>query len=481
MQRIPLRLAVASLALLALGTVTSRAATPQKPNVLFIAVDDLRDWVGYIDREHQAKTPNLDRLARMGVSFTRAYCASPSCNPSRAALMSGLRPSTSGVYENNIDFRPHLDPSLMLTTAFRKAGYYVHGAGKIYHESYRRPSEWDDYLEKTGGYPPVPKGQSDGVGGIKFAPLDCRDEDLPDYKITTYGIDSLGRKHDRPFFLAVGLHKPHMPWNVPRKYFDMYPLDQVKLPPYLANDLDDVPPAGKRMARPEGDHAAMLQSGRWKEAVQAYLATITYTDMNIGRLLDALEKSAYRNNTIIVLWGDHGWHLGEKSHWRKFALWEEATRAPLVWVAPGISKAGTKSDRPVDFMSIYPTLTDLCGIPTPKHVEGTSIRPLLANPQAAWTPPAVTTYRYKNHTARTSEWRYIRYENGDEELYDERNDPNEWTNLAMKPEFAARKVELAKFLPKTDAPDPTPEGTPKSDKKERKADPEKKGGKRNKT
>jgi len=430
------------------------AATPQKPNVLFIAVDDLRDWVGYFGHNPQSKTPNYDRLARMGTSFTRAYCASPVCNPSRAALMSGMRASTTGVYENNIDFRPLIPQDKMLTTAFRNAGYYVHGSGKIYHESYRRRSEWDDYLEKEGGYPKVPAGQSDGVGGIKFAKLDCKDQEIPDWAIADYGIASLAKKHDKPFFLAVGFHKPHMPWNVPRKWFDLFPLDTIKLPPYLENDLADLPPAAIRMAHPETDHVPMLKSGRWKEAIQAYLATIAYCDMNLGRLLDALEKSAYKDNTIICLWGDHGWHLGEKHHWRKFTLWEEATRSPLIWIVPGMTKPNTICERTIDFMSIYPTLTDLCGIPTPSHNEGGSIRALLANPTAPWDKPGVTTYRYKNHTARTADWRYIRYANGDEELYDERTDPNEWTNLAAKPEFAAKKVELAKFLPTKDVPDP---------------------------
>lgn len=462
LRRVPLLL----LAFAALAASAS-AAAPQKPNVLFIAIDDLRDWVGYIDRTHQAKTPNIDRLSKMGVSFTRAYCASPSCNPSRAALMSGLRPSTSGVYENNIDFRPLISEDKPLTTAFRKAGYYVHGAGKIYHEAYRRASEWDHYLDKEGSYPKVPDGQSDGVGGIKFAPLNCKDEDLPDWKITDYGIASLQKKHDKPFFLAVGMHKPHMPWNVPKKWFDMFPLESIKLPPHLENDLDDIPPSGKRMARPEGDHAAMVKSGRWKEAIQAYLATIAYMDMNIGRLLDALEKSAYRDNTVIVFWGDHGWHLGEKSHWRKFALWEEATRAPLIWVAPGVSKPGTKCDRPIDFMSIYPTLTDLCGIETPKHVEGVSVKSLLENPRSSWRQPAVTTYRFKNHTARNSDFRYIRYENGDEELYDHRKDPNEHTNVIKNPAYGPIKDDLAKFLPKTDAPDPSPDGASTSARKKR--------------
>ena len=472
----PLRCLLRVLAFLGFAAAL-HGATPQKPNVLFIAIDDLRDWVGYIDRTHQAKTPNIDRLSRMGTSFTRAYCASPSCNPSRAALMSGLRPSTSGVYENDIDFRPLIGEDKPLTRAFRQAGYYVHGAGKIYHEAYRRPSEWDHYLEREGGNPGVPAGQSDGVGGIKFAPLDCKDQDLSDWKITDYAIASLQKKHDKPFFLAVGMHKPHMPWNVPKKWFDKFPLDSIKLPPHLENDLADVPPAGVRMARPEGDHAAMVKSGRWKEAVQAYLATIAYMDMNIGRLLDAFEKSAYRNNTIIVFWGDHGWHLGEKSHWRKFALWEEATRAPFIWVVPGMTKPGTICDRPIDFMTMYPTFAELCGFAKPAHVEGVSIKPLLANPKAAWEVPAVTTYRYKNHTVRTAQWRYIRYENGDEELYDVVKDPNEHTNLASKAEFAARKTELVKYLPKTDMPTPASADV-RRDKQDESA--EKKGKKRNK-
>ena len=443
------------------------ANPPARPNVLFIAVDDLRDWIGYFGHNPQSKTPNYDRLSRMGTSFTRAYCASPVCNPSRTALMSGLRPSTSAVYENNIDFRPIIPPAKMLTTAFREAGYYVHGAGKIYHEAYRRREEWDDYLEKERGDPRPPAGRSEGVGGIKFAPLDCRDDELSDWGIADYGIASLQRKHDQPFFLAVGFHKPHMPWNVPRKWFDLFPLESIKLPPYLENDLDDLPPAAVRMAHPETDHVPMQKSDRWKEAIQAYLATIAYCDMNLGRLLDALEQSAYRDNTIICLWGDHGWHLGEKHHWRKFALWEEATKAPFMWVVPGVTRPNTICERTVDFMSIFPTLTDLCGIPTPAHNEGVSIRRLLADPKASWDLPALTTYRFNNHTVRSEGWRYIRYANGDEELYDETRDPNEWTNLAAKPEFAARKAELAKSLPRTNAPDSS-DRAPKDQRQEKK-------------
>jgi arylsulfatase A-like enzyme len=292
------------------------------------------------------------------------------------------------------------------------------------------------------------------VGGIKFAPLDCKDEDMRDYRIVTWTIDQLKRRHDKPFFLACGVHKPHMPWNVPRKYYDMYPLDQIQLPPVLDTDLQDIPAAGVQMAKPLGDHAEILQSGRWKEAVQGYLAAITFTDMNIGRLLDALDQSAYKDNTIIVLWGDHGWHLGEKLHWRKFTLWEEGTRAPLIWIAPGVTKPNAVCGRTVDFMSIYPTLMELCGLPIPAHVEGVSIRPLLKNPNAQWERPARTTYLYNNHAVRTEKWRYIRYNDGGEELYDESKDALEWTNLAARAEYASIKERLRRHLPKVNTMPP---------------------------
>ncbi|MFM7315452.1 MAG: sulfatase, partial [bacterium] len=339
-----------------------------KPNVLMIAVDDLNHWTGYLGRNPQARTPNIDRLARMGLSFTRSYCAAPVCNPSRTALLSGMRPSSTGVYDNNNDWRTVIDPSKTLPTAFRKAGYRTYGAGKLYHGSFDRHSEWDDYLEDEGR-DPIPKGNT-GVGGIAFAPLDCDDKDLREWKVVQYGIDKLQEKSDRPFFISVGLHKPHMPWNVPRKYYDMFPADKIQLPPYREDDLNDIPPAGIAMAKPQGDHKAILDSGRWKEAIQGYLAAIAYCDAMIGRLLDALEKSPEAKNTMIVFWGDHGWHLGEKQHWRKFALWEEATRAPLLWVAPGLTTPGTTCERTVDFMTIFPTLVDLCGLPAPSHLEG---------------------------------------------------------------------------------------------------------------
>lgn len=434
----------------------SAAPASERPNVLFIAIDDLRDWVGYLGRNPQTITPNIDKLAQRGVRFARSYCAAPVCNPSRAALMSGLRPSTSGVYDNNNDFRKATPEDLALTTTFRKAGYFVCGSGKIYHGSYPRPSEWDDYL-RTDGKDPVPSGDT-GVDGIKFAPLDCKDEDLREWKIVQYGIDQLKKKHDKPFFLAVGLHKPHMPWNVPRKYYDMHPLDKILLPPIRRDDLADIPPAGVRMAKPEGDHRKIVEANRWKDAIQGYLAAISYCDAMVGRLVDALEQSAYKDNTIVCFWSDHGWHLGEKEHWRKFALWEESTRSPFIWIVPGLTKPNSICERPVDLMSIYPTLTELCGISRPTHVEGESIRVLLQNPKAGWDKPALTTFHFGNHSVRTEKWRYIRYNDGSEELYNEETDPNEWTNLATDSKYGQIKSDLAKFLPKHNQPDIGSEG-----------------------
>ncbi|HEU5115223.1 MAG TPA: sulfatase, partial [Isosphaeraceae bacterium] len=360
---------------------TQAAEDLKHPNVLFIAIDDLNQWVGHLNRNPQTKTPNIDRLAKMGVTFTRAYCAAPVCNPSRAALMSGLRPGSTGVYDNGQNWQPVVPESKTLTTQFLKAGYDVFGAGKIYHANVHRPREWTDYQEERGdrkGQKLHPSAKNDGVGGIKFAPIVGGDDALPDYHSVDYGIKHLQADHDKPFFLAVGLHKPHMPWNVPMSYYEKFPLKSIELPPHTEDDLKDVPSGGIRMAKPEGDHAKMLESGRWKEAVQAYLATISYCDAQIGRLLDAYDKSPHKDNTMIVLWGDHGWHLGEKEHWRKFALWEEATRMPYIWVVPGVTKPGGVCERPVDLMSLYPTLCDLANVPLPKHVQGEDIRPLLA-------------------------------------------------------------------------------------------------------
>jgi arylsulfatase A-like enzyme len=242
-----------------------------------------------------------------------------------------------------------------------------------------------------------------------------------------------------------------MPWQVPRKYYDLYPLDKIAMPTVPEDDLNDIPPAGVQMARPGGDHAKMLETGNWRYAVQAYLASITFADAQVGRVLDALKASPYAGNTIVCLWGDHGWHLGEKHHWRKFSLWEEATRAPLIISAPGVTQPGSVCARPVDFLSIYPTLADLSGLPAREGLDGVSLMPLLKDPQAAWERPAITTHGRGNHGVRSERYRYIRYADGSEELYDHAADPAEWKNLAGDPRLAEVREELAAWLPKQEA------------------------------
>jgi arylsulfatase A-like enzyme len=429
--------------------VTRIARGADKPNVLFIAVDDLNHWVGHLGRNRQTKTPNLDRLAAMGVSFSNAHCAAPLCNPSRAALLSGKRPGMSGIYQNDQPYEAVLSPQDSLVTRFKEAGYATMGMGKLWHGGIGWKEQWS--LTGPRETPTAAKLDDRSIGGIRFGILDGDDTAVGDTQIADFGIEQLSKDHADPFMLVLGFHKPHMPWNVPKKYYDLHPLDQIELPPVQENDLADIPAAGVKMAKPNQDHAAVLASGRWKEAVQGYLAAISYLDAQVGRVLDAYEKSPHRDETIICLWGDHGWHLGEKEHWRKFALWEEATRAPLIWVVPGMTQPGGMCDAPVDFMGIYPTLTGLCGLRRPESVEGHDLRPLLADPKAAWNNVAITTFGQSNHAVRSDRWRYIRYADGSEELYDHASDPYEWTNLAGRPEHQEVKTELQKRLPETNA------------------------------
>lgn len=422
-----------------------------RPNVLMIAVDDLNHWLGHLGRNPQTQTPNFDRLAKMGTTFTNAHCAVPACEPSRCAIMGGRRPWTTGCYKNGHKWKGFQPEGDGLSAQFLKAGYHVAGAGKIYHSNQFHAGEWTDYMSPEGfsaNGPGVKK--NDGYHDDVQHP-NLKDEDLRDWHVVDYCIDQMRRPSDQPFFIACGLYKPHLPFVVPRKYYEAFPLDEIQLPPHTQDDLSDVPPAGVKMAGPSGDHAKFLKSGRWKAAIQSYLATVAYTDMNLGRLLDAVDASPKKNNTIIVLWSDHGWSFGEKQHWRKFALWEETTRTPLMWVVPGVTQPNQTCPRSVDLMSLYPTLCDLAGLETPGHVSGRSIVSLLANPMAEWGFPAITTHGRGNHSVKTQAHRYIRYANGDEELYDAIKDPFEWVNLASLPEHQARKETLASWLPTSEA------------------------------
>lgn len=433
----------------------SESFAAEKMNVLFIAVDDLNDWISPLGGYEGIKTPNLERLAKRGVTFTKAYCAAPACNPSRAALMTGIRPWNSGVYLNPQPWRPAMPDAVLLPKHLSKNGYHSVGAGKIMHGSYDEPESWDHYLKKGGDPKPTKKVANDPhskAGGIVWGVLDVKDEAMNDYKTATYAIDYINDSHEKPFFLACGIYRPHMPWQVPRKYYDMYPLESINHPYVPDGDLKDIPAAGVKMAKPKGDHAKILATDNWEYAVQAYLASITFADAQIGRVLDALEASEFNDNTIVVLWGDHGWHLGEKEHWRKFALWEEATRVPFFMSVPGMTQAGTTCEATVDLMSVYPTLCELCDVPQPEQLDGVSIVSLLKDSKAEWKQPAITTHGRKNHAVRTDRYRYIQYEDGSEELYDHNVDPGEFNNLAVEASMKPTLESHRKWLPKKNVP-----------------------------
>src|SRR5262245_26039498 len=313
-------LLLVSLTLAFFGLPASAHATqkdkgPKQPNIIFIAIDDLNDWIGTLGGHPQARTPNLDRLAKKSQLFTRAYCAAPACNPSRTAILSGLRPSTTGVYHNSQPWRPALPDVVTMPAYLLSHGYVVWGGGKIFHGGFPDAKAWTEYFTGKSKIP-AKDLPTRGIGGnMQWGPLDAGDDAMPDTQMTDWAIGKLKQKHEKPFFLAVGYTKPHLPWHAPKKYFDMHPLDKIQLPKVLDNDLDDVPPAGIKMAKPEGDHKSIVSAGLWKEAVQAYLACGTFMDHQLGRLLDALEQSGYADNTFIILWSDHGWSHGQKQHW----------------------------------------------------------------------------------------------------------------------------------------------------------------------
>lgn len=472
------RLLLGAILLASCGPLTDEAHEAQAapPNVLFISVDDLNDWIEPLGGHPQARTPNLTRLAGEGVLFTRAYTPSPSCNPARTATLTGLHTYTTGMYSNYQYWREVLPDAVTLPRYFHDNGYWAAGAGKIFHNNMPDPDSWDDYFPSkerhmpsyfrpapgwTVNMPPF----EDMYGDFDWAPIDIPFEETGDFSSVQWIIEQLQRDHDRPFFLAAGIYRPHLPWYVPREYFDMFPLDSIELPKVLDNDLDDVPERGRELARRAGNyHEHVVAAGQWKEAVQGYLAAIAYADALVGRLLDALETSAYADDTIVMLWSDHGWQLGEKDHWRKFALWENLSRVVLmVKVPPGTpglpegTAAGGRSARTVSLVDLFPTLIELAGIApariaSMRELDGQSLVPLLANPDAAWDRPAITTYDVGEYSIRDERYRYIRYIDGSEELYDHEADPEEWTNLADDPAYAAAKARLAAHIPADPAP-----------------------------
>ena len=444
-----------------------------RPDVLFIAVDDLNDWITLLDPSAPIKTPHLQRLAGRGVSFNRAYAASPACNPSRAAILTGRAPANTGAYGNAADWRTAMPDAITLPQAFMRAGYRVEGAGKIFHHhlggAFHDSASFHEFLPMPNPPDaPMPRQKLNQLPGYGTANTDwgawpAQEADALDVRSVDWCIERLGRERTEPLFLACGLFRPHMPFFVPPRWLERYPAEDVKLPLLRSDDLADIPAGGLALQATSagGFWRGMLESesvrrGSWREAVRHYQAAATFADGQIGRLLDALEATPRGRQTIVVLWSDHGYQLGEKDSWEKFTLWEKATRVPFIVVAPGITPAGNICGRPVTLLDLYPTLVELAGIPATARLDGHSLLPLLRDPSAAWDRPAVMTYLRGNHAVRSERYRYIKYANGDEELYDHADDPHEWTNLAPRPEFAALKAEHARWLPRYDAP-PVPD------------------------
>lgn len=443
----------------------------ERPNVLFVAVDDLNDWIEPLGGHPQARTPTLDRLASQSVNFTRNYCTSPACNPSRTSILTGLHTYTSGLYSNYQYWRKALPDAQTLPQYFMANGYWVAGAGKIFHNGQPDPQSWDEYFPSKEKHMPdyfypkrgetvnMPKFEN-MYGDFDWSPIEIPDEETGDYKSVDWVVRQLEKDHSRPFFLACGIYRPHVPWYVPRKYFDMFPLETVQLPMVLENDLDDLSDRAREIAHRGGNyHAHVVEAGQWKNAVQGYLASIAYADAMVDKLLKALDQSPYARNTIVVLWSDHGWQLGEKEHWRKFALWDNLARAVLMFRVPegtaGLpegSRVGGRCERVTSLLDIFPTLVELCGLPEKEGLDGRSLVPLLKDPQAEWPYPAITTYDFSEFSVRTERWRYIRYIDDSEELYDHESDPEEWTNLADDPHYQGIKEELGKYIPEKPAP-----------------------------
>ncbi len=433
------------------------------PNVLFIAIDDLNNWLGCMKGHPNALTPNMDRLAARGVLFTNAHCQAPLCGPSRASLMTGLRPSTTGIYgmidDNKIrSDNPATTNIKFLPEYFREQGYHTMGIGKLFH-SHAPDGLFDESGGRYKGFGPLPEERFvwDGQGtadrenygrtSTDWGAFPGADSLMPDHQSADWVIERLGRDYQQPFFLAVGFLRPHVPLYVPQKWFDLHPVEALEMPPYRSDDLDDVPPVALKIndlpMMPTTEWA--IESGEWPNIVQAYLACVSFVDHQVGRVLDALDQSRFADNTVIVLWSDHGYRLGEKGTFAKHALWQPATNAPLMFAGPGVPK-GLVQHNPVEMLSIYPTLLELCNLPTYDRNQGISLAPLM-NAFSTTDTYAITTFGHKNHGIRTEDFRYIEYEDGLGELYDHRSDPEEWENLFSHPDYREVVERHRQLLP----------------------------------
>jgi len=477
------------------------AASQEKQNILFIAIDDQNDWIHCFGGHPQVKTPNIDKLASEGIRFMNAHCAVPICGPSRAALFTGKQAWHTGVYVNDNKSLEVVGRQFMtMPQRLREEGYNTYGAGKVFHGNINNyPADlFTDYGPGYNQFQPLTSKEANytdrelnsevdkvylthtvdrGPGKLKatfplnkmprerrlesrkiesfdWGPLPVEDEEMDDYKTADWVIGKLKEKHEKPFFMAAGFYRPHIPLYIPQKYYDMYPPDQVQLPDFVKDDLADIPLVGKDfalIAYSAGTHKNVTGHKQWREAVACYLACISFVDQQVGRILKALEESPYRDNTTIVLWGDNGWHLGEKEHWGKFTGWEESTRIPMIIVPPKNRghefSRNTECTQPVGLIDLYPTMMALNNIPLRDALDGSSLVPLLIDPVKKYSGHVISTFGRGNHSIRTEGWRYTRYYDGSEELYDLNQDPGEYKNLAHTNSYIEIKLELKKKMP----------------------------------
>jgi len=453
----------------------SSNAKSKKPNVLFISIDDLNDWINTFSWKGRQgmKTPNFDRLAKMSMSFSNCQVPSPACAPSRAAIMTGVHPVVSGITGwRHPEWRkvPALQKVETIEQFFKARGYTTLGGGKIYHTqapprhigNQSEAHGWDYYFPSL--QIPVPfqvRAPKESIeiknrteipqpDYFSWGAIPLGDEYMADYHIVEWANHELSRSHDKPFFLAVGLTKPHDPWEVPQKYFDLYPLDSIRDIDIKKDDLNDAWVHGRRPL-----DKFINDNNQTKKVIQSYMANISFADAMLGRLLDCFEKSRYKNNTIIVLWSDHGMHMGEKENWEKFTLWERSLRAPFFIMAPGITKAASTSPVPVATIDLFPTLAELIGEKRPAYCTGESLVPILKGINTIHSP-VLSVYELKDsingkpydaYTIRTQRYRYIYYpSSGLEEFYDHDIDKNEWENIAYKPDNKNLIIQQRGFL-----------------------------------
>ena len=432
----------------------------EKPNVLFIAIDDLNCRLGCYGFDHIV-SPNLDRLAKRGVRFDRAYCQYPSCGPSRASVLTGLRPDTTGIISNKINFREHLPDGLTLPQHFRNSGYHVTRVGKIFHQDNPThigtsgpddPESWDEVVNPRGR----DKDEEDKLtvytpqlplpDQMCFLKAEGADGEQTDGKVTDETIRILKSKRDKPAFIGVGYYRPHIPYIAPKKYFDLYSYEKTPLPTWPAGYRATVP-AASLASTPEWPNFGTTEREA-RECILAYDACVSFVDAQVGRLLDFVEGDAdLAANTIIVVWGDHGYHLGEHGLWRKNSLFEESARAPLIIYDPRLKNSGSDCSRVVEFVDIFPTVTELAGIEMPENLDGVSLVPLVKNPDEEWNRPAFSQVQFREaggRSIRTDRWRYVEWDGGERgiELYDQKADPTEMNNLSNDPAFATVRKTL---------------------------------------